>query len=535
MLLALALLACSADESDKSRGGADSTSGVDTTDSGAPTGDTVVDERVDAMADSVSFAALEPHLLAWQRIADDNGGNRAAGTDGYAASVDYAAGVLEAAGYAVERYPFDLTWIEVRSSELEVGGEAIEDYSVMYGSGAGDITAPLTGVDLLLPPSDEVDSTSGCEPEDFDGFPAGNIALIQRGTCFFIDKVDNAVSAGASAVILFNEGNSGRTETLEGVIDSERLADIPVLGVSFTSGEAWATEDPGEVHVAVDTERITQDSWNVFAETTGGSSDHVVLLGGHLDSVPAGPGVNDDGSGAAFVLAFAEAAAASGLAGSVRFGFALWGAEELGLIGSSIWVSDMAATDPAKLDRIDAYLNFDMLASPNGVPFVYDGNNDAGFALFPPVSSPPGSGPIEKSFERALQRDGVEAVPVSAGVPSDSLPFQEVGVPTGGLFSGASNNKTSSEADEWGGDAGVEYDVCYHQECDGMANLDVRLYEALARAGAAVATELALDAAPAGPPADRADWRTGPRDEALPRKHDHGPGRHCGGEALPHR
>ncbi len=532
MLITLVLLACTSSGPGPSRDDGTTTEAVDTSSGTVTATPSDTDPRVTALADAVGWSALEPHVTAWGRIADENGGNRAAGAPGYAASVDYATEVLEAAGYTTERYEFDLEWIEFGDDALEADGVSIEDYSIFYGSGAGDITAPVTAVDPLLPPSDEVDSTSGCETEDFADFPAGNIALIQRGTCFFVDKVANAVAAGASAVLIYNEGNSGRTETLEGVLDGATLADVPVLGLSFAQGEAWVNEPPAELRVLVEAELIAQPTWNLFAETTGGTSDHTVLVGAHLDSVPAGPGVNDDGSGSAFVLALAEAMKAQGLDEQVRVRFALWGAEELGLIGSATWVADMAATAPAELDRLDAYLNFDMMASPNGAPFVYDGDGSAGYALFPPVVSPPGSEAIEKSLNRALRADGVEPVPVSAGVPSDSLPFQQVGVPTGGVFSGASNSKTYGEEDSWGGDANVAYDVCYHLQCDDTDNLDIRLFEALARAGAKVTLELALDAVPAAPPADRADWRTGPHDEAISRWHDHGPGRHCGGTPL---
>jgi Zn-dependent M28 family amino/carboxypeptidase len=535
MLLALALLACStAPESP----GTVSTGAVllDTAiDDTAATGSTDADPRVSALADAVNWDALKPHMDSWGRIAAENGGNRAAGTPGYEASIDYATEVFEGAGYAVERYLFTLDFIETGDTALEADGDTLTGFEPFYGSGGGDVTAPITAVDVLIPPSDDISSTSGCEADDFADFPAGNIALIQRGTCFFIDKVDNAVAAGASAVIIFNEGNAGRTEIVEGVLDGDRLADVPVVGVSFAQGEAWVSDPPERVRVLVESELVSIPSWNLFAETTGGSSDHVVLVGGHLDSVPAGPGVNDDGSGSAFVLSLAETMAAQGLDEQVRVRFALWGAEELGLIGSAAWVSDMAATDPGQLDRLDAYLNFDMLASPNGVPFVYDGDGSAGFALFPPVVSPPGSGPIETALNKALRADGVVPVPVSAGVPSDSLPFQEVGVPTGGVFSGASNAKTYGEEDSWGGDANVAYDVCYHLDCDDVDNVDTRLFVALSRAGATVALQLALDATPSAPPANRSDWRTGPRDEALARWHDHGPGRHCGGAPLPPR
>ena len=78
-------------------------------------------------------------------------------------------------------------------------------------SGSGDVTAPVQAVDVEFPPAGAAGTTdSGCEASDFAGFTPGNIALIQRGACTFEVKANNAKAAGASAVIIFNEGQPGR-------------------------------------------------------------------------------------------------------------------------------------------------------------------------------------------------------------------------------------------------------------------------------------------------------------------------------------
>jgi PA domain-containing protein/peptidase M28-like protein len=172
------------------------------------------------------------------------------------------------------------------------------DFSVMDFSGSGTPSAEITPVDLLLPPT--CGSTSGCEAGDFVGFPAGNIALIQRGTCTFQLKAENAQAAGASGVIVFNEGNApDRVDLLFGTL-GEPTVTIPILGVSFALGNELDTLTlSGPVTVRIETTTISEvrQTKNVLAETERGREGTVVMVGAHLDSVLEGPGINDNGSG----------------------------------------------------------------------------------------------------------------------------------------------------------------------------------------------------------------------------------------------
>jgi len=110
------------------------------------------------------------------------------------------------------------------------------DFTVVTGTGFADVTAQLAAVDLLIPSPGN--STSGCEAADFAGFPAGDIALIQRGTCAFADKVSNAVAAGAVGVLLFNEGNSpGRVDAEFFTMAPASFLTTPVFFASFPVGD----------------------------------------------------------------------------------------------------------------------------------------------------------------------------------------------------------------------------------------------------------------------------------------------------------
>jgi Zn-dependent M28 family amino/carboxypeptidase len=156
--------------------------------------------------------------------------------------------------------------------------------------------------------------------------------------------------------------------------------------------------------------------------------------------------------------------------------FAFWGAEEAGLLGSEHYVDNLSDAD---LGKIFAVLNFDMVGSPNYVRFVYDGD---GSDTEP--AGPPGSAQIEEVFNKYFANQGLATDPTAFDGRSDYGPFIAVGIPAGGLFSGAEGIKTPEQAEVYGGTAGVAYDPCYHQACDDINNLSTR---ALAELGDGVA------------------------------------------------
>lgn len=417
------------------------------------------------------------HLRHFQQIADVNGGTRAAGSTGHAASAGYVAGQLEAAGYDVEYQPFEFLYFDDPEPVLErVEPEATayvigDDFATMQYSGAGDVTAAVVPVDLVLPPGAEPNtSTSGCEPEDFDGFPAGSIALLQRGTCPFFDKATNAEAAGAAAVVIFNEGQPAtnaqpedRTVTING--DLGAPVGIPVVGTSFAVGEALAAEGT-VVHVATDPTTETRTTYNVIAETPGGRDDNVVMVGSHLDSVPAGPGINDNGSGTGAQLEVALRFAEEIKSPRNKVRFAWWSAEEFGLLGAEHYVANLP---DAELGDIALYLNFDMVGSPNFARFLYDGDDSDGEGAGP---GPDGSDTIEDVFERFFDRRNLPTEGTDFDGRSDYGPFILAGIPAGGLFTGAEGIKTEEQAQLYGGTAGEPYDPCYHEACDTTQNID---------------------------------------------------------------
>ena len=418
------------------------------------------------LLECVTLDGAREHQLALQTIADANGGIRTSGTPGYDESADYAVEIFEAAGYDVTVQEFQFqTFIVLSPTVLEqVSPAPVVPIvtNIMSYSGSGDVTAAVTA--LAAPPAD---ATPGCTAADFAGFPAGNIALISRGSCTFASKATNAFNAGASGVIIYNNAAG----PLNGTLGATFTLDIGVTSVTQAMGQQLAATPGLVMRLNTDTFRGIATTSNVFAETPGGNPDNVVMVGAHLDSVNAGPGIQDNGSGSAAILEVAENMAKSKPINKVRF--ALWGAEESGLVGSTHYVATLPADELAK---IALYLNFDMIGSPNHVFFVYDGDNSDAVGA---PAGPTGSAQIEQLFESYYRGVGESWKGTDFSGRSDYGPFIAAGIdiPSGGLFTGAEGIKTVDEAAIWGGTAGVAYDPCYHQACDDYDNINLHAFD----------------------------------------------------------
>jgi Zn-dependent M28 family amino/carboxypeptidase len=429
----------------------------------APSAAVACDSRVNdnqkKLLECVTLAGVREHQAALQAIADANGGVRAAGTPGYDQSVQYIVDKMTAAGYNVTLDEFPFTYVALPLLRQIAPVAATYESGAFTGTGYADVTANVTAVDInLVLPRDPV--TSGCEAADFAGFPAGNIALVQRGTCTFALKAQNAQAAGALAVIIFNQGNTLLREGLIVGTLAPFVAAIPVVGASFADGVALS-QAGSSARVRVDPpQQVTQ--YNVIAESRGGDPNNVVMAGAHLDSVLRGPGINDNGSGSAAILETAIQMAKVKPRNKLRF--AWWGAEESGLVGSNAYVAGLSADEKAK---IALYLNFDMVGSPNHVFFIYDGDDSDLVGAGP---GPAGSAEIEKTFERYFTARGIPFKGTDFSGRSDYGAFIANGIPAGGLFTGAEGVKTAEEAALWGGTAGQQYDPCYHLACDTYAN-----------------------------------------------------------------
>ena len=272
------------------------------------------------LVDCIGRDALWAHMVAFQQIADANPGpdghaSRNSGEPGYLASVNYVADLMRAAGYRVtiQPYTFQYSALAAVPEFGEVSPVARDfiftsDFLVQVGAGNGDVTAEIKPAGgIVIPASSAIQSTSGCSTADFAGFPSGDVALIQRGTCPFDQKVTLAVAAGASGVIIFNEGQAGATAAGRciGVGDHG----VPVVCMaSYAVGEnLYSQAMSGAVTVHIKVNSIfdpARPDYNLIADSPYGDPDHVVVVDAHLDAI-YGAGMLDNASGSATILEIA--------------------------------------------------------------------------------------------------------------------------------------------------------------------------------------------------------------------------------------
>jgi hypothetical protein len=429
------------------------------TDASAPPGAATPAPPLHAFA--ADTGRIAEYLTAFQAIADEHDGTRFSGTAGYDASVDYAAEQLRELGFEVETPEVEFTgFAELPGTTLEVGDETFtgpDDLRALIYSASGDVSAPV-----------EVLEQSGCEEEHFDGIEPGAIVLTVESGCLRRQQALNATGAGAAALLVGYPGR-GPGEIYRPTLIEPDGIDIPV--VSITDGAIDAIEAIGDrpVRLSVTTEREPAVLRNVIAEF--GEGPTVVMVGAHLDSVLEGPGINDNGSGVAAVLEVARGVAQGGVPEGTAVRIGLWGGEELGLVGSRAYVASLE-DDPV------AYLNIDMAGSLHGAPFVY---NELAFA--------DQSGGITQGYVQWLTERGEVPEPIDLHGASDHGSFQQAGIPTGGLFSGASQTGSASNPSPSAA-AGPPADACYHLPCDDLDNVDVERVALFADATLAIALAL---------------------------------------------
>lgn len=453
-----------------------------------------------AVRDAVDPDAILANLRQLQSITDDHGGARPAGSEAHEAAAGYVADELRAAGYEVELQQVDVPFFRQSGpSTLEIVGagarsfDDLHDFKAMLFSASGNVTAPIyaLGFNPAAQPGDV--GGLGCDAQDWSDVPAGVIVLLQPGRCRRHDTVVQAQVAGALGLVTAYPAWT-RDAVLRPTLIEPADIRIPVLGTTQAVGQALAeaVTAGASVHIAVQAASETRSSINVVGETPWGDPDHVVMVGGHLDSVIDGPGSNDDGSGTMTVLEIARGlAAATGMSSGAGAGsgsappaagwkvrVAFWTAEEIGLLGSLAWVGRSGAPS---LDTIAVYLNLDMLGSPNGGRYVYDAAS---------TTRPAESGVVSHLFAQVLEADGLHWQSISVG-SSDNVPFDQFGVPTSGLFSGANEIKSAAGAALFGGIADTPEDACFHLACDTVDNLDPKLLGELADAAAWVVGALA--------------------------------------------
>jgi len=449
-----------------------------------PSAASAADVNTTGLRQAVKPENVFQHQADLEAIADANGGTRDTRTPGYQASVDYVVNQLRSYGYQPQTVQFNLPeWVEnstpvlsrtdVAPAKSYVAGTAGDDDSPNVDFITFELSPSGTLNNLPVVPTNDVvipspgGTTSGCEPEDFPAAVNGAIALIQRGTCPFVQKLANAQDAGAAGVILFNEGD---TQDRQNALFRSGPADlkIPAVLSSFAVGnelyQAYQAGNAPTVSMTIDAQVKDRFFPQVLAETPGGDPNKVVVAGAHLDSVAAGPGVNDDGSGTSAQLEMAKQIARKGLVPRQKIRFAWWGGEEEGLIGSNYYAEHLTQDEA---DKIMVMIDTDMISSPNFARLVYDGDgSEPG-----DPTGPPGSGEVERVFVDFWHSQGLSSEQIPFDGRSDYVGFTNRGIPAGGLFAGAEAPKTPAQEAIYGGAAGEQLDPCYHAPCDRLASI----------------------------------------------------------------
>jgi Zn-dependent M28 family amino/carboxypeptidase len=426
-----------------------------------------------ALAAKVTADRMFAHLHALQDIANANHGNRAEGTSGYDASVDYVAKALRDSGFKVSTPQFDRLYaVSPGKPALTVAGRSyqVDQASLLVRTPPGGLAGPP------VRPA----QPSGCAAGDYPAMPKGAIAVVDDTRCSVVDKQNSAVAKGAAALIVLSSPNgNGAPPTLFNPGYFKQLT-VPVAVVG-ASAAAALDRDTAPIRLVLDAENVKITSRNVLAQTETGSPHDVIVVGADLDSARGGPGINDNATGVAAVLETArQLGPLAPVNNAVRFVF--WGAEHDGPNGAMDYVFGM---DRDQLNDIAMYLNFTMLGSPNAGFFTDDGDQSgppgAGIAS---GDVPDGSAGIERTLDGYLNLAGKRPADMPLNTRADYHPFMVAGVPVGGMTAGSSQTKTTVQSRLWGGQAGAPFDPNYQGPRD---TVDAVNREALAVMGSGVA------------------------------------------------
>ena len=487
--------------------------------------DARVNDTPSKLVECIQTSDLWNHMKAFQKIANQNPGpdgmpSRNSGEPGYKASVDYVASAMQAAGYDVTIQPYKFLYYAFTAiPSFREESPAAHTYTLNDEWGPGQSTGTASAAlqpagGIIIPPTTTASSTSGCTAADFSGFVPGRIALIQRGGCVFGLKVLNAQAAGATGVIIFNEGNPGRTGLLVGsLVDTAGNPIVPTIPVAFTSfavGSNLLTQYQQAIvnQTALPVMTISipaivkpnADDYNVIAESKGGDKNHVVVVDAHLDAI-YGAGMLDNASGSATILDIAQKMKNVQPLNKLRF---IWfGGEELGLLGSSYYVDNLSSTE---MSHIGYDLDADVTATPNYTIGVLD---PPGPDLFGRTVTSTFPNRVYKAS--TVARDQAIGYFDSIGlnhelfspVGTDAFSFNEVGIPAGGLLTGQDCCKTQTEVDLFGGSLGnFEGNVpsfdggCVDNPflwCDNLSNNDPTVLTFMSKAFATMVVQMAFD------------------------------------------
>ena len=462
-----------------------------------------------SLASAIGTGAIMHTLNQFQQFAFSSGGSRALFSPAYNLSASYVESQLSASGlWLLSRQYFPAPFYAQLSpptlalaAPFPLSFLLAADFSGMRYGGNGSYSLPSAAV-FAVP-------AQGCSPDDYLLLAANAsvsqeplVALVSgAGPCSAYDKALLAQAANASAVLLYSAVLSNARVRAVDWTPAAPTVQIPTLSVTSSVAQLLqGLGDAARLALTVNNSFSVYETFNVIATYKGskaaasgpdqldpklaGAADSIVAIGSHLDSVAAGPGINDDGSGSAINLELALKWPSLKKSPRNRYQALWWGSEEEGLIGSRYFVRSL--NQSGALGNYALYINMDMLASPNYILKILDGNTTA-----PAIQGP--SSKITGLFERAFEQQHVPYMMSAMTGGSDFLPFIEAGSPSSGLLAGASEIKTSAQREIYGGLANAALDPCYHQPCDTVLNINQDCLNYNSQAAAIVLQKLLLE------------------------------------------
>jgi len=405
--------------------------------------------ETEALQSLISLDALNQSAIELYKIA-----NASVGQYGHPTRVIGSPGHWKTIGWIIDELKSLKDYYTFETQEFKALDGKVFNYTLdINGSNVADVK-PFQ----LTPPVHYLDGelfavkNNGCSEEDYEGIDpsANHVALVERGVCAFGEKSSLAGKLGAKAVIIYD--NESNKSLLSGTLGEPKKTTVGTLGIQRELAlqllQLIAAGEKVPVSVNINSYVGLIKTKNVIAETIHGDHENVVALGAHSDSVEAGPGINDDGSGTISLLAVAKELTKFKINNAVRF--AWWAAEEEGLLGSNYYAANLS---PEENHKVRLFMDYDMMASPNYEYEVYNGSN---------AVNPKGSEEIKNLYIDWYEEKGLNWTLIPFDGRSDYVGFIENGIPGGGIAAGAEKKNVFN---------GGVLDQCYHQLCDDLTNI----------------------------------------------------------------
>ncbi|CAF3970313.1 unnamed protein product [Rotaria sordida] len=461
---------------------------------------------------SIHIDDLMNHLQQMQKFADESNGTRAIHTHGFNRTFDYIYNYLTVnTNLKVQRQYFPYKTFTLNSDpilsayinniETNFTYGLKQDFTYLKYSGSNSFTNPIRLTSIPNVGCDESDWLAATYPS------ANSVALVKRGICSYTEKSVLAAKYGAAGLLIYNDGTTpDRYPPTSGRVHPDTT--FPVLFLSYQAGThlknaAQNLTTNTHIKIRISTTKYPALVGNICAHTLTGNATQTILIGSHSDSVPEGPGINDNGSGSATNLVLATNLARLFQTSSYqpykyRVKFCWWGAEEVGLVGSDyhVFQANQSIFEGERLSDYLVNLNYDMLGSPNFQIGIYDGNST--YMSTAPSKAIPGSIRLTQLFRDWFISQNLPYTMSELGGGSDYGPFLAAGIVISGLNAGVYDKKTKEERDYYnrmlgqgkGGIANVEHDPCYHDFCDSLENINLLGYEKMTQGAAYVLEHL---------------------------------------------